>query len=228
VKVVLWDVDGTLLLNAARAGRLYDEAITAVTGVVPEDAAPNEHGMTDAGILTSRLQAYGLDAALLPQVTERLNALSEHAYSGEHARRQAPGVPAALAAVAGAGWTNGLLTGNSPTRVRAKFASAGLEPALFDWDRSWFGDATPVRADLVQRARAELGDTLAVIVGDTPADGVAADAAGLPFLAVATGAYDTDTLRGTSARLVIDDLVSGLPALLDALAGLAQRSSARR
>ena len=59
--------------------------------------------------------------------------------------------------------------------------------------------------------------TTAAILGDTPADGAAADAVGFPFLAVATGAYDEAALRATSARIVIPDLEAGLPALLEAL-----------
>jgi phosphoglycolate phosphatase-like HAD superfamily hydrolase len=123
-------------------------------------------------------------------------------------------------AVAAAGWTNGLLTGNSPHRARVKLAGAGIDVAAFDWDRSWFGGRYLRRSDLTAAARADLGDTIAVVVGDTPADGAAADAVGFPFLAVATGAYSEEDLRRTSARVVVPDLVEGLPALLETLSAL--------
>ena len=83
------------------------------------------------------------------------------------------------------------------------------------------------RSDLTAAARTDLADSTAVILGDTPADGAAADAVGFPFLAVATGAYSEDELRTTSARAVVPDLVSGLPTLLEALARLSMPSFER-
>jgi phosphoglycolate phosphatase len=221
VNAVLWDVDGTLLLNSAVAGRLYDRAITEVTGVEPSGRRPNEHGKTDAQILTERLEDLGMDAQLLPAVRERLDVLSMDAYTGEAARHAAPGVREAVAAVEAAGWRNGLLTGNSPARIRAKFASAGLDPARFD-EQLWFtGEAMTVRADIARRARSTLGDATLVIIGDTPSDGEAAAAAGIPFLAVATGAFDEEALLATGAMVVLPDLEAGLSGLLTALDALA-------
>ncbi len=63
---VLWDVDGTLLLNSASAGRLYDRAIAEVVGTEPSGRRPNEHGKTDAQIIVERLADQGLGADLLP------------------------------------------------------------------------------------------------------------------------------------------------------------------
>ena len=125
-----------------------------------------------------------------------------------------------LAAVDAAGWTNGLLTGNSPARVRFKFAGAGLDASAFDWRRSYFGDRALRRADIIRAAAAGMAGETAVILGDTPSDGVAADAVGFPFIAVATGVFDEATLRATSAIAVVPDLQRGLPQLLAALRSL--------
>jgi phosphoglycolate phosphatase len=223
MRIVLWDVDGTLLLNGGRAGRLYDEAILAVTGVEPGGERQGEHGKTDAQILTERLRAGGLDPALLPVVAARLDELSEAGNAGPWARRIAPGVDEALDAVAAAGWTNGVLTGNSPARARFKFAGAGLDAARFDWRHSYFGDRALTRAAITTAARADLGgDAVAVILGDTPSDAAAADVVGFPFLAVATGVYSETELEATSAVVVVPDLEQGLPSLLGALELLAQ------
>jgi phosphoglycolate phosphatase len=222
VRILLWDIDGTLLLNSATAGAFYHDAIREVAGVGPTlgEAHAVEHGKTDGQILAERLERWGGDPALFDAVSTRMDELSD-AYLTDASRRvAAPGVDAALHAVAGAGWTNGLLTGNSPHRARVKLAGAGIDVDAFAWDRSWFGDHHLRRSDLTAAARAELGDATAVILGDTPADGAAADAVGFPFLAVATGAYDEVALRDTSARVVIPDLEAGLPALLGALATL--------
>lgn len=221
-KTVLWDIDGTLLLNSAKAGTFYHDAIREVAGVGPGPDEPHavEHGKTDGQIIAERLERWGGDPALFGAVSRRMDELSA-AYLTDAARRQvAPGVDAALAAVAAAGWANGLLTGNSRYRAQVKLQGAGVDVAAFDWDRSWFGDRFLRRSDLTAAARDDLAGATAVILGDTPADGAAADAVGFPFLAVATGAYSREELLATSAVVVLPDLERGLPALLGALAAL--------
>jgi phosphoglycolate phosphatase-like HAD superfamily hydrolase len=226
MRIVLWDVDGTLLLNGGHAGRLYDVAIREATGVEPRGERQGEHGKTDAQIISERLRATGLDPALLPAVAARLDELSEAGSTGQWARRIAPGVGTALDAVAAAGWTNGILTGNSPARVRYKFAGAGLDPGRFDWRHSYFGDRALTRAAITTGARADLGpDALAVILGDTPSDAAAADVVGFPFVAVATGVYGAAELDATSAVTVVPDLEQGLAAVLEALDRLAQATT---
>ena len=222
---LLWDVDGTLLLNSSQASRMYDVAIEQVTGFVPDTAGPGEHGKTDGQIIAERLAQYDLDPGLHAAIGARLDELSTDLYLGGGAGREvAPGVPEALAAVRDAGWINTLLTGNSPTRARVKLVGAGLDAADFDWEHSFFGDRTRARREITDAAAAALGAQPRVIVGDTPSDGSAADAAGIPFIAVATGVFDAGVLSGTSALAVLDDLVSGLDELLDVLSRLAPKS----
>lgn len=60
----------------------------------------------------------------------------------------------------------------------------------------------------------------ALYVGDHVADMVAAGAAGIPGVAVATGPCPADDLRAAGAQLVLDDL-TGFPAALDRVIGLA-------
>ncbi|SCF13548.1 phosphoglycolate phosphatase [Micromonospora matsumotoense] len=60
----------------------------------------------------------------------------------------------------------------------------------------------------------------ALYVGDHVADMVAAGAAGIPGVAVATGPCPADDLRAAGAQVVLDDL-TGFPAALDRIIGLA-------
>ena len=129
-------------------------------------------------------------------------------------REPCPGVPNALAAVAAAGHTNALLTGNGRERARYKLLAASIDVTQFDWTHSYFGDRTLIRSDFAKRAAHDLDRPL--IVGDTPRDGDAAFVSRLQFVGVATGAYGVDDL-GAHAVAVLDDLVSGLPKLLDVL-----------
>lgn len=204
---ILWDVDGTLLLNATTGGgELYHQALEEVVGRELHPRLPRAHGKTDGQILADGLQLFGLDAELHGAVVDALDALSvERARAGDR-RRTAPAVSEALVATAARGWVNALLTGNSATRSRVKLEGAGLALERFDWSRSFFGDRARDRSDITLAASAALVGERLVIVGDTPRDGIAADAAGIPFIAVATGAYTVDELRETSAVLVVPSL----------------------
>ncbi|MDO8337858.1 MAG: HAD hydrolase-like protein [Microcella sp.] len=218
---ILWDVDGTLLFNAASGGgELYHRAVEVVAGRELHPPLARAHGKTDGQILFEILAAFELDPARHDDAVAALDALSvERATAGDR-REVAPGIPEALAAAAERGWINALLTGNSATRSRVKLAGSGLDPELFDWSRSFFGDRARERRDITIAARTALPDERLVIIGDTPRDDDAAVAAGIPFIAVATGVYAVDALRETGALLVVPTLAEGLDAVLAVIDGL--------
>lgn len=223
---ILWDIDGTLIQNTPQAGSLYLDSIEQVSGVRPTVRAGNPHGMTEGQLLLAILEVNSIPAVHLPAILVRLDELSTAQHEAGWLRDACAGVPEALAAVASRGWTNALLTGNGLTRARYKLLAAGIDVEQFDWGHSFFGAESPTRHHLTADARAALGDGAAFIVGDTPKDGEAADSAGIPFIAVATGVYTAEELRPTSALVVLDDLVTGLDALLTAIEGAAERTRA--
>ena len=219
VDYILWDVDGTIVRNGADAGNLYHEAIELAAGRTIADRLPNRHGKTDGQILWETLEAHGLPASLHAAAALHLDELSRLRFErGEH-RELCPGVLEAFAATAALGFSNALLTGNGRARSLYKVTGAGVPESAIDWEHSYFGDVTPVRSDLTIAARRDLDGTIAIL-GDTPNDGVAADAAGIPFLAVSTGAFTVDELRKTGARVVVEDLVTGLDEVLEQLVAL--------
>lgn len=225
---VLWDIDGTLIRNTPHPGTLYVDSIEQVTGIRPTTRVPNPHGMTEGQLLAAILEVNDLDPGALPAVLERLDELSRIQHEAGYRREACVGSSEALAAVAARGWTNALLTGNGPTRARFKLVAAGFDPDDFDWGHSFFGHLSPTRHHLTAEARTALPTESAVIVGDTPKDGEAADSVGIPFIAVATGAYDSEALRLTSALVVVDDLASGLGPLLTAIDQSIGTASARK
>ncbi|MBX3100057.1 MAG: HAD family hydrolase [Salinibacterium sp.] len=214
---ILWDIDGTLIYNTPTAGALYLEAIEHVTGTRPTVPVPDPHGMTEGQLLAAILEVNELDAGRLGDVLYQLDELSREQHERGWARDACLGAADAIAAIASRGWTNALLTGNGPNRARYKLLAAGYDPEDFDWEHSYFGHQSPTRHHLTAGARSALSDHDAVIIGDTPNDGLAADSAGIPFIAVATGIYSADQLRATSALVVADDLSSGLGSILEAI-----------
>jgi len=218
---ILWDIDGTLIYNTPSAGALYIEAIEQVTGVRPTVAVPDPHGMTEGQLLLAILEVNDLDTARLSDVLFQLDVLSREQHERGWARDACVGAEDAIAAVAARGWTNALLTGNGPNRARYKLLAAGYDPADFDWDHSYFGHESPTRQHLTAGARSALEGHDAIIIGDTPNDGRAADSAKIPFIAVATGIYSAEQLAATSALVVVEDLSSGLAAVLGAIESVA-------
>jgi phosphoglycolate phosphatase len=213
----LWDVDGTLLRNGINAGGLYGEAIELAIGRPLEVPVPRVHGKTDGQILWESLDANGLPRELHAAASAHLDRLSLERHLGGSRRQIAPGVQAALAEFGRRGVSNALLTGNSANRTRYKMEGAGLDVEAFDWAHSYFGDRAPVRSELTVRAAADLAGHPLLVIGDTPGDGLGAAAAGIPFIAVATGAFGVEELRATDAVLVVEDLESGLDAVLSYL-----------
>ncbi|NEM89839.1 HAD family hydrolase [Galbitalea soli] len=215
---ILWDVDGTLLRNGREAANLYHEAVELSAGRALEQLLPHMHGKTDGQILAETLAAHGLDAGLHETARHHLDELSRLRHERGLHREICPGIPEALDAFAARGYVNALLTGNSERRARFKIDGSGLPVDAFDWQHSYFGDITPLRSELTIRAQEELLDHRTVIIGDTPGDDIAAQAAGIPFIGVATGVYSVDDLRETGAALLIEDFDSGLDAVLEFLA----------
>ncbi|WIB34769.1 HAD family hydrolase [Curtobacterium sp. MCJR17_043] len=218
---MLWDIDGTLVRNAASPGNLYHLALERALGRDLPLLVGHQHGRTDAGIIVEHVRAHHLEDELVPTVSGHLRDLSEERHRSGDRRTPAPGAIDLVRHFAAIGWRNGLLTGNSAHRARIKLLGAGFDVDAFDWDHSYFGDEQVERSGVTALAAAALSGTRAVIVGDTPRDGEAADAVGIPFLAVATGVYDVDALRATSAVAVARDCVADARLIEDAIARLA-------
>ncbi len=218
---ILWDVDGTLLLNAySGGGELYHTAVERATKRELHPPMPRTHGKPDGLILSEILAHFGYGDEWHERARETLDELSmERAQAGDR-REPAPGVVDALTAVAARGWHNALLTGNSLVRARVKLEGAGLGPEWFDWDRSFFGATARERSEITRAARAALPGESLVIIGDTPRDDEAAAAAGMPFIGVATGVFSVDDLRETGAVLVVADLAESLEEVLAAIESL--------
>lgn|GEM_PF-501475 len=214
---ILWDIDGTLIYNTPTAGVLYLDAIEHVTGVRPTIRVTEPHGMTEGQLLTAILETNGLDTARLGEVLYDLDVLSREQHERGLVRDACAGVRGAMEAITVNGWINALLTGNGPNRARYKLLAAGIDPESFDWDHSYFGHESPTRHHLTAGARSALAGQNAVIIGDTPNDGLAATSASIPFVAVATGFYARDQLMNSNAIAVLEDLEVGLEALLSAI-----------
>jgi phosphoglycolate phosphatase len=223
--LVLFDIDGTLLLqaSAAHADALY-AALHEVHGLAdPAAAHVAPAGRTDGEIARAILLASGVSARRIEERTDAVRAVT----CREFARRcpedlsahVAPGVADLLADLDERdGVRLALLTGNFEPVARLKLARAGIGLWFAD-GQGGFGSDHEDRAALpaIARRRASRGGAdwpreRTLVIGDTPNDIACARADGVRCLAVATGPYAADDLSGADG--VAAD-AAGLRELLD-------------
>ncbi len=234
---MLWDVDYTLVRADGLGTRLYEDVFRELFGRDLAAVAPKA-GRTDRAITLDTLELAGVDE---PQarVDDFLAALARRVAAVDGTEiahvRAAAGAPAAIAALAGAGLRQSVLTGNIRPLAALKLHAAGLGEHL-DLEVGAYGDVHEVRAELVPVARraaslaygADFADTSTVLVGDTPLDVAAALATGARAVGVATGSFPAAALVSAGAHAVLPDLTdAGL--VLAAVTGAARqaRSPAR-
>ncbi len=194
----LFDIDGTLV--HAKGGvhtDAFSSSVEAVMGhPLPVDQVP-VHGSTDTAILRDAFRHASIpEEVWQPRLEEilqtmRSTVLSRRDHMSVHVL---PGVLSMLAYLKAKGKVLGVATGNLEQIGWLKIELAGLR----DWFTfGGFSDRHAVRSDMIAHAvrQANLSEDATVcVVGDTPADITAADANGLPTIAVATGVYSYQEL----------------------------------
>jgi phosphoglycolate phosphatase len=220
LRLVLWDIDGTLV-QAGEVGRdIFTEAFQVVLGRAPDQVTARMltmAGRTDPEIALEFLAAHEVAEGErhLPAFSEALvTALAAKAAVIRERGRALPGARDALAALDHAdGVVQSLLTGNVQPNALLKLASFGLDGYL-DFEVGGFGSDHRHRPSLVDVARGKaerkyrtaFDAAATVLVGDTPLDVAAGRAGGARVVAVATGPYTLDELEETGADAVLPDL----------------------
>jgi phosphoglycolate phosphatase-like HAD superfamily hydrolase len=228
-KLVLFDIDGTILWTDGAGRRAVFGALVEHFGVVD----PGDHrfdGKTDPQIVRELLKKAGVsDAdidARLNRILERYYALLREELDGaDHREHVFPGVHELLDELEGRDdVVLGLLTGNIEAGARAKLTAVGIAPHRFVVGA--FGSDHHDRPELpeIARRRAEkvLGHPIAGrdvdVIGDTPADVACGVGIGARAIGVATGRYSVDELRACDAAAVFADL-SDTDAVVRAILG---------
>ena len=216
MRLVLFDIDGTLVDCGPSVRRLFGSAMVETFGTAGPIDSYDFSGRTDDESVFALTAAAGLSLA---DVRDRL-PLMKRLYLGRLERFLDPAEMRILPAVTGllddlAARTDlclGLLTGNWRDGARIKLARVGLD-GYFGFGA--FGDDQPDRLGLppvaLARAAAVTGRRWrmeeCLIVGDSPADVACAHAHDIPALAVATGRTPAEVLAAAGPRWLVNDLV---------------------
>ncbi|MCI0434898.1 MAG: HAD hydrolase-like protein [Gemmatimonadetes bacterium] len=227
-RLILFDIDGTMLSTGGAAMRAFERAMVEVYGTAGPIATHSFGGKTDPQIARELLQRAGftdaeIDRGMAALWDQYLRGLRAELARNGHRTRLLPGVHSLIEALR-ARTTDvviGLLTGNIEGGATLKLASAGMDGHFrigaygSDHERR---DQLPDIA--VRRAHRLTGVSFhgksIVVVGDTPNDVTCGRALGVHAVAVATGSFTEAQLYEAGADRVFRDL-SDTDAALDAL-----------
>ncbi|MFE5327278.1 HAD family hydrolase [Embleya sp. NPDC056575] len=213
-RLVLWDIDHTLIDTGGVGREVFADAFGKVTGVTMRKQA-RVHGRTEQVIFGDTARLHNLDPNEFT-FSDFANALADgyRARAAEMRERghALPGAASILAALDKKdGVVQTVVSGNPQTVSRVKLEVFGLD-ACIDFGLGAYGDDHVERPELVRAARrlaearygTPFGEANTLIIGDTPADVDAGRHGGARVIAVATGASDKDAL--SRADHVLDDL----------------------
>ncbi|MEX2281440.1 MAG: HAD family hydrolase [Gemmatimonadota bacterium] len=216
-RLILFDIDGTLLSTDGAARRAFHAALLKVYGTTGPIATHSFDGKTDPQIARELLTLAGLPDAAIDSGLEALwrsylrGLAAELAVPG-HETRLYPGVVTLLKQLQrDADVCVALLTGNIAQGASLKLQSGGIDQ-FFRFGA--FGSDCEQRSGLpaiaVERARADTGRSFTghqvVIIGDTPHDVTCGRALGVFTIAVATGRHSRESLLAAGADVALADL----------------------
>jgi len=221
--LLLFDIDGTLLLRAAadhRAALLG--AVREVYRVDPEGLHVETAGRTDPEIVRALLVSAGVAAARIdagmPELRSTVSRLYATRETEDLTAKVAPGMRKLLAELTGDERVRlSLVTGNLETIARIKLRRAGIG-VYFPSGQGGFGSDSEDRTMLPAVARRRAGSDAhpwprerTVVIGDTARDLACARADGCRCVAVETGPHGAGDLAGADA--VVSDGRTLRPAL---------------
>jgi phosphoglycolate phosphatase-like HAD superfamily hydrolase len=212
--LLLFDIDGTLLLGASATHRdAIHEALRVVHGVTdPDRGGLQIAGRTDREIARALLLEAGVSARRIDERADDVQIAACEAYgrlrSDDLSATVAPGVGELLARLAAREDTIlSLVTGNYEPIAHMKLAAAGIG-GYFARGQGGFGSDHEDRAMLPAIARRRAGGGAGeppwprertLLIGDTPRDIACAHADGVRVIAIATGPFRAAELTGADA-----------------------------
>jgi phosphoglycolate phosphatase len=213
--IILFDIDGTLVLTGGAGGRAMRRAFREVFDIEGGFDGIPMSGRTDLSIIRDALKQAGLvhDNGPIARLRDRYVQHLAEALQEPHPRKLImPGVRELLDVLQRRDDVFlALLTGNFMRSAQLKLEHFDLwryfRCGAFADDAEDRNQLLPVALERAARHGAPaLPPEQVIVVGDTPLDVECAAASGARAVAVATGSADVATLRACGADVVFEDL----------------------
>jgi len=214
-RLVLFDIDGTLLSAGGVSARAMLDALRAVFGTAGDWRAYDYGGKTDPQIVRDLMRGAGFsDEAIdgrMGATLDTYRGLLHASLRPEHVQAK-PGVTAVVEALAAdPRVTLALLTGNLEPCARVKLEPLGLNARFpFGAYGSDHEDRYRLPAVAVARARERTGTSFrgksVVIIGDSVHDVLCGRSLGVRAVAVATGKTPRARLAAEGPDALLEDL----------------------
>ena len=213
----LFDIDGTLL-NCTDAVHYFAfcDALQTISGRALTLEGVTAHGNTDIGILRDALLLANVDEQKWrPRLPEVRRAMGRFVAEREAdlCATALPHVPQVLEHLRRKGAVLGIATGNLCEIGQLKLKCAGLSDyfTVGGWSDEFEHRADVFGAAIALMRAATRADASICVLGDTPADVLAAHANGLPVIALCTGVYSRQQLLPAMPELCLDSLAQLFP-----------------
>jgi phosphoglycolate phosphatase len=213
LRILFWDIDGTLLTTKRAGVFALEEAAREVCGSSPDFGRLRTAGLTDHEVAVLAIRECGAEAS--PEVASAfLRAYERHLPNRLGLRRGGalPGVVEILDALAKRPHVISLLlTGNTPAGAKAKLEHYGLARYFAGGAFCVDGDDRPgiARRALTvaaEQAGGSVDPQSAYVIGDTPHDVRCGNEIGARTVAVASGSYSVAELSADDPWLALERL----------------------
>ncbi|MFD4224692.1 HAD family hydrolase [Streptomyces griseus] len=221
MKLVLWDIDHTLIATRGVGREIFGDAFEQATGTPMREQATVD-GMTEPVIFRRTAELHGItsDRSMFENFARHSAELHrQRAHDLRERGHALPGAAAALAELAGMDdVVQSVVTGNIRPAAEIKLQVFGLDTHI-QFPYGGYGEDHDDRAELVRtaitRTSAATGAEIALadvlLIGDTPADVAAGITTGVRVLAVATGRTPAADLSEAGATDTVCDLRDASP-----------------
>ncbi|CAN5607550.1 HAD family hydrolase [soil metagenome] len=221
MRLLLFDIDGTLLHSNGAGRRIVEETMGALLGREVSTEGVSFSGKTDRQIFRELLNREDLDGRSTDDLVDQMTEAYSSGMSATLAAEHIDVLPGAIELVARLHREGthllGLLTGNVEPMAYLKLSLGGIHEPFKRGERRLLGafgcdheERNELPAVAVQRAKDYAKVTFAphevVIIGDTPLDIACARAHGCRVVAVATGKFDAETLEHHQPDVLLPSL----------------------
>ena len=206
VKLLLFDIDGTLMEESPTHTASFNYVCQLVYGVQTDIDSFPRHGMTDTGILYGLLKKENVEVdqirnGMKKAFSAMVDYVSANLKPGDY--KLLDNVIPILEKLSKSEYSLGILTGNLRAIASIRLEKSGISSYF---STGGYGDDSRIRSELVDHAIQRFGQSIArediYLIGDTPLDIRAARDASVNAIAVATGVYKSTDLK--DADLVLE------------------------